>query len=96
VFSNSPVAKEDLAFVVTREYPVAEVESCIREGGGELLESIRLFDVYEGDQIPPTHKSLAFSLRFRREGRTLSAQELQDLRNRIIAIVLTQVGGTLR
>jgi len=96
IFSNSPVAKEDLAFVVNRECPVAEVQACIRAAGGELLESIRLFDVYEGDQIPPSHKSLAFALRFRGEGQTLSPQELQDLRSRIIAAVSDQVGGTLR
>jgi phenylalanyl-tRNA synthetase beta chain len=96
VFSNSPVAKEDLAFVVTRECPVAEVQACISAAGGELLESIRLFDVYEGDQIPPTHKSLAFALRFRGEGQTLTPQELQDLRNNIITAVSEQVGGTLR
>ncbi len=96
VFSNSPVAKEDLAFVVTRICPVAEVETCIREAGGDLLESIRLFDVYQGDQIPQTHKSLAFALRFRGENQTLSAQELLDLRNRIIAAVSERVGGTLR
>jgi phenylalanyl-tRNA synthetase beta chain len=96
IFSNSPVAKEDLAFVVNRACPVAEVQACIRAAGGELLESIRLFDVYEGDQIPPSHKSLAFALRFRGEGQTLSPQELQDLRSRIIAAVSEQVGGTLR
>jgi phenylalanyl-tRNA synthetase beta chain len=96
IFSNSPVAKEDLAFVVDRACPVAEVQACIRAAGGELLESIRLFDVYEGDQIPPSHKSLAFALRFRGEGQTLSPQELQDLRSRIIAAVSEQVGGTLR
>ena len=60
IFSNFPVAKEDLAFVVSREVTVAEVQETIRESGGQFLESIRLFDVYEGDQIPPTHKSLAF------------------------------------
>lgn len=96
IFSNSPVAKEDLAFVVKRECAVAEVESCIREAGGGLLESIRLFDVYEGDQIPRTHKSLAFSLRFRSEGQTFAPKELQDLRNQIITAVSERVGGTLR
>jgi len=90
------VAKEDLAFVVTRECPVGEVEACIRAAGGELLESIRLFDLYEGDQIPPSHKSLAFALRFRGEGQTLAPKQLQDLRNQIIAAVSEQVGGTLR
>ncbi len=96
VFSNSPVAKEDLAFVVRRDCPVAEVLASIRAAGGELLESIRLFDIYEGDQIPASHKSLAFALRFRGEGQTLAPQELQNLRNQIITAVSEGVGGTLR
>jgi phenylalanyl-tRNA synthetase beta chain len=96
VFSNSPVAKEDLAFVVAEACPVAEVQACIQAAGGELLESIRLFDVYEGDQIPPGHKSLAFALRFRGEGQTLSPEALQNLRTQIITAVTEQVGGTLR
>jgi phenylalanyl-tRNA synthetase beta chain len=96
VFSNSPVAKEDLAFVVAEACPVAEVQACIQAAGGELLESIRLFDVYEGDQIPPGHKSLAFALRFRGEGQTLSPEALQNLRTQIITAVSEQVGGALR
>ncbi len=96
IFSNSPVAKEDLAFVVPEACPVAEVQTCIQSAGGELLESIRLFDIYEGGQIPPGHKSLAFALRFRGDGQTLSPEELQNLRSRIIAAVSEQVGGSLR
>ena len=50
-FSTFPVAKEDVALVVDESVPVADVEAALREGAGELLESIRLFDVYTGDQI---------------------------------------------
>ncbi len=95
-FSNSPLAKEDLAFVVERGYPATEVEAVIREATGDLLEAIRLFDVYEGDQIPSSHKSLAYSLRLRSEGHTLSAEQLHNLRDRIISLVAERVGGTLR
>ena len=95
-FSNSPLAKEDLAFVVERGYPATEVETVIREATGDLLEAIRLFDVYEGDQIPSSHKSLAYSLRLRSEGHTLSAEQLHNLRDRIISLVAERVGGTLR
>ena len=50
-FSTYPVAKEDVALVVDDAVPAAEVEAALREGAGELLESIRLFDVYTGDQV---------------------------------------------
>ena len=65
--------------------PATEVEAVIREATGDLLEAIRLFDVYEGDQIPSSHKSLAYSLRLRSEGHTLSAEQLHNLRDRIIS-----------
>ncbi|MGZ5399619.1 MAG: phenylalanine--tRNA ligase subunit beta, partial [Nocardioides sp.] len=64
-FSNYPVAKEDVALVVDTSITVAEVEAALRDGAGELLESVRLFDVYTGDQIGEGKKSLAFALRFR-------------------------------
>ena len=96
IFSNFPVAKEDLAFVVSREVTVAEVQETIRESGGQFLESIRLFDVYEGDQIPPTHKSLAFALRFRGDSQTLTATQLQEYRSNVIAAMSERLGGTLR
>ena len=50
-FSTYPVAKEDVALVVDESVPAAEVEAALREGAGELLESVRLFDVYTGDQV---------------------------------------------
>ncbi len=50
-FSTYPVAKEDVALVVDDVVPAADVEAALREGAGELLESIRLFDVYTGDQV---------------------------------------------
>ena len=65
VFSTFPVAKEDVALVVADDVTTAEVEAALREGAGEYLEAIRLFDVYTGDQVEAGHKSLAFALRFR-------------------------------
>ncbi|MCH9738489.1 MAG: hypothetical protein K0U42_07000, partial [Actinomycetia bacterium] len=48
------------------------------------------------DQIPPTHKSLAFALRFRGDSQTLTATQLQEYRSNVIAAVSEQLGGTLR
>ncbi|WP_345893799.1 phenylalanine--tRNA ligase subunit beta [Nocardioides sp. TF02-7] len=63
--SGFPVAKEDVALVVPAHVPAAQVEAALRDGAGELLESVRLFDVYTGEQIGEGSKSLAFALRFR-------------------------------
>ena len=58
-----------------RTFRRAEVLAALREGAGELLEDVALFDVYSGSGIEPGKKSLAFSLRFRADDRTLTADE---------------------
>ncbi|SDS92007.1 phenylalanine--tRNA ligase subunit beta [Actinopolymorpha singaporensis] len=74
--SAYPPAKEDVALVVDAAVPVAEVAAALREGAGPLLESVRLFDVYTGEQIAAGTKSLAFALRFRAPDRTLTEAEV--------------------
>ncbi|MCW2754564.1 MAG: phenylalanine--tRNA ligase subunit beta, partial [Marmoricola sp.] len=59
-FSTYPVAKEDVALVVPDDVPAAAVAVTLREGAGALCESVRLFDVYTGEQVAPGHRSLAF------------------------------------
>ena len=63
--STFPVAKEDVALVVDTTVHAATVEAALREGAGDLLESVRLFDVYTGPQVGEGRKSLAFALRLR-------------------------------
>ena len=66
--SPFPVAKEDVALIVDADVPAAEVADALREGAGELLESLALFDVYTGPQVGEGKKSLAYALRFRAPG----------------------------
>lgn len=84
-FSSFPVAREDVALVVDTSVSAAELESALRQGAGELLESIRLFDVYTGDQVGEGKKSLAFRLRFRAPDRTLTDEETGAVRDAAIA-----------
>ncbi|MBI1352456.1 MAG: phenylalanine--tRNA ligase subunit beta [Actinomycetales bacterium] len=91
-----PLAKEDLAVVVAKEVPAAAVQRALAEGAGDLLESIRLFDVYEGSPVPEGSKSLAFALRFRAPDRTLDAAETADAREAALARAAATVGATLR
>jgi phenylalanyl-tRNA synthetase beta chain len=90
-----PVAKEDVALVVDVTVPVATVEHALRSGASDLLESVRLFDVYTGSQVGEGKKSLAFSLRFRAADRTLSADEVAAERAAALAAAAL-VGATLR
>ena len=95
-FSNHPVAKEDIALVVADTVTAAQVREAIRDGAGELLEDVALFDVYTGDQVPAGHKSLAFALRFRAPDRTLSAEEIAAARQGAIDRAVEQCGARLR
>jgi phenylalanyl-tRNA synthetase beta chain len=94
--STYPVAKEDVALVVEDAVTVAAVEEALREGAGELLESLRLFDVYVGDQVGAGHKSLAFALRFRAKDRTLTEQETSAARDAAVAMAAARTGAVQR
>lgn len=94
--STHPVAKEDVALVVDSTVPAAAVEAALVRGAGELLESVRLFDIYEGEQIPAGKKSLAYALRFRAADRTLKDKEAIAARDAAVAAVATELGAVLR
>jgi len=95
-FSAYPVAKEDVALIVDESVPAAAVEAALREGAGELLESIRLFDVFTGEQIGAGKKSLAFALRFRAPDRTLKEGEAAAARDAAVALAAERTGAVQR
>ena len=95
-FSTFPVAKEDVALVVDDTVTAAAVEAALREGAGPLLESVRLFDVYVGEQIGAGKKSLAFALRFRAPDRTLVEGEASAARDAAVARAAELVGAVQR
>ncbi|MFJ9812337.1 phenylalanine--tRNA ligase subunit beta [Streptomyces sp. NPDC101158] len=94
--SAFPVATQDVALVVDKDVPSATVESYLAGGAGELLESIRLFDVYTGDQIGEGKKSLAYALRFRAPDRTLTVEEATAARDAAVAAAAEHTGAVLR
>ncbi|MFE9125464.1 phenylalanine--tRNA ligase subunit beta [Streptomyces sp. NPDC007148] len=94
--SSFPVATQDVALVVDSAVPHAEVEAALREGAGQLLESIRLFDVYESEQLGEGKKSLAYALRFRAPDRTLTVDEASAARDTAVALAAERTGATLR
>ncbi|MFE0138518.1 phenylalanine--tRNA ligase subunit beta, partial [Streptomyces sp. NPDC059037] len=94
--STFPVATQDVALVVDGDVPAADVEKVLREGAGELLESIRLFDVFTGEQIGAGKKSLAYALRFRAADRTLTVDEASAARDAAVALAAERTGAVLR
>jgi phenylalanyl-tRNA synthetase beta chain len=95
-FSSYPVAKEDVALIVPAEVAAADVEAALVEGAGELLESIRLFDLYTGEQIGAGKKSLAFALRFRAPDRTLKENEVAEVRQAAVQVAVDRFGAVQR
>jgi phenylalanyl-tRNA synthetase beta chain len=95
-FSTYPVAKEDVALVVAEDLPAAELAATLREGAGPLCESVRLFDVYTGQQVGEGHKSLAFALRFRAPDRTLTEKETAAAREAAVALAVQRHGAQQR
>ncbi|MFF4705710.1 phenylalanine--tRNA ligase subunit beta [Streptomyces sp. NPDC001288] len=95
--SAFPVATQDVALVVDKPVPAAEVEAALREGAGDLLEAIRLFDVYVNDEhLGDGKKSLAYALRFRAADRTLTVDEASAARDAAIALAGERTGAVLR
>ena len=86
----------DLAVVVDSSVPAGDVLHALRDGGGELLESLRLFDVYAGDQVGAGSKSLAFAMVVRAPDRTLTAAEATEVRDAALAAAAKRVGAALR
>jgi phenylalanyl-tRNA synthetase beta chain len=95
-FSAAPLATEDLALVVATEVPAGSVERTLRSAGGALVEDVRLFDVYVGDQVPAGHRSLAFALRLRAPDRTLTPEEIAAVRGACIEAATREHGARLR
>lgn len=91
-----PAVTRDLAFVVDLQLPQQKIEDAIRESGGELLERVALFDLFAGEQIGEGKKSLAYSVGFQPEERTLTVKEIDEMISRIVAHVQRTCGATLR
>jgi phenylalanyl-tRNA synthetase beta chain len=95
--SGYPLATQDVSLVVDATVPAAEVEAALVAGAPrELLEDVRLFDVYTGAQVGEQRKSLAYTLRFRAPDRTLTAAEATAARDAAVAEAGRRVGAVLR
>ena len=90
-----PAVHQDVAVVVDDSVPAAEVRAAVLEGGGELLGSAEVFDLYRGEQVGEGRKSLALRLTFRAADRTLTDEEVAERRKAIEAAV-EKIGGSLR
>ena len=90
-----PAMTRDIALVVDETTQVGQIEEVIKESADEILRGVKLFDIYRGIPIPPGKKSLAFTLTYRRDDRTLTDEEvvkvhkvvLENLENKLNAVL---------
>ncbi|HHX84441.1 MAG TPA: phenylalanine--tRNA ligase subunit beta, partial [Actinomycetales bacterium] len=94
--SSFPSVNQDVALVVDASVPASAVEAALWSGGGDLLESVRLFDVYTGAQLGAGRKSLAYALSFRADDRTPTEDEASEHRTAAVAAAESAVGAVLR
>lgn len=79
-----PAVARDISMVVPKEVLAGDIEKMIRQRGGKILESVRLFDIYEGDQIKEGFKSIAYSLSFRDMTKTLNEEDVNTVMKKIL------------
>lgn len=91
-----PAVERDLAVLIKQGTPAADVVGAIYSAGGELLRSVSLFDVYRGNQVAEGYQSMAFSLKFYAEDRTLTDAEVAERTTAIAAALTQQFGAELR
>jgi len=94
--SRFPAVTRDVAFLLPREFPAEKAERAIREAAGEHLESLTLFDAFEGRPLPAGQRNLAFSLAFRLPDRTLTDEEVEAAMEQIRERLRDQLGAQIR
>lgn len=93
--STFPPVREDLAFNIPEAVTAAQVMDAIRQGAGDDLELMHLFDVYRGEDLGADRKSLAFNVVYRSSTKTLRSNDARAIRHRIVEEV-KKLGGKLR
>ena len=91
-----PVVERDMALMVPREIEYSQLQAVIRQNGGDKLVDARLFDVYEGSQIKEGMKSMAISLTYQDQEKTMTDEEVGEIHDRILQALEKEAGATLR
>ncbi len=95
-YSTFPASDRDIAFFVSEKVSVAEIKRTTQQAGGALLESVQVFDEYQGESVPNGQRSLAFRLIYRAGDRSLTAEEIESVHQNIRQSLLEKFGVSLR
>ncbi|MEG0663107.1 MAG: hypothetical protein RR472_07495, partial [Anaerovoracaceae bacterium] len=91
-----PSTGRDIALLVQEDLPVGEIEQCIINAGGALLEDVKLFDIYRGEQVEEGKKSVAFALTYRDTEKTLTDEEVLPVHNKVLEVLKETFNAVLR
>ncbi len=91
-----PSTSRDLALLLADEIPAADIISAIEETGGEILQEAKIFDLYQGEQIPSGQKSLALKMLYQARERTLQEEEVEEKVNQIITMLEEEFKAQIR
>ena len=95
-FARYPAISRDLALVVAEDLPSSELVAEVVALGGDLLESVSVFDRYQGPQVPQGRVSLGLRLRYREAGRTQTDADVEPIHQRIVERMAERYGAALR
>ena len=95
-FVKFPAVFRDISLIVGRDVESAGIREIIEREGGELVESVTIYDVYEGKSLAPHEKALTFRICYRSRLSTLDGKEVNSLHENIIAMIGQKAGGRLR
>ena len=91
-----PSTSRDVAMIVEEDLQVADMEKAIREAGTEILREVKLFDVYRGEQVEAGKKSVAFSLTYRHDDKTLTDEEVDQIHGKVIELLKEKFKAVIR
>lgn len=91
-----PAITRDIAIIVDKNILAKQIEDIIRKNGGNLLEEINLFDVYQGKQIPKGKKSIAYSIVYRALDKTLTDKEVSKAHDKVVDKLIFELNAELR
>ncbi|HEY9638403.1 MAG TPA: phenylalanine--tRNA ligase subunit beta [Coleofasciculaceae cyanobacterium] len=96
LYSTYPASDRDIAFFAPQKVSVAEIERATQKAAGSLLESVLLFDEYQGEAVPKGQRSLAFRLTYRAGDRTLTDEEVEPVHQKVREALVEKFGVSLR
>ena len=91
-----PSTARDIALLVDEDMEVGRIEKVIKDFGGKILETVRLFDVYRGQQVEEGKKSVAFSLVYRDKDKTLTDEEVTEVHSKVLDALKDKLNAVLR